>query len=137
MLLFRISLDGCLQILCLPTLNLKESIKYFRENFYKSCYLFILKFHTAIMVYKTLNHLAPLYMSEIFTFSHNEVHNLRSIDHKALVLKTVPHTYYFKDSFSYFSIDISNKLPFSIKQCLTLQSFKNSCNFVLNLQLDA
>ena len=76
-------------------------------------------------------------MSEIISFSHNELHNLRSIAHKDLVLKRKPHTNYLKDSFSYFSIDVWNKLPITIKQCSTLQSFKNNCKiYFLSLQLD-
>ena len=61
------------------------------------------KYHTYIPVYKTLNNMAPLYMTDIVSFSKNDHYSLRSVKHNDLVLKKKPNTQFFKDSFLYYS----------------------------------
>lgn len=82
------------------------------------------KYHTAILVYKTLNNSVPSYMSEILSFSENSVYNLRSVSNNDLILSTRPNTNYMKDTFMYFSIDVWNSIPNHIKS-LSLHSFKD------------
>ena len=63
------------------------------------------KYHTALLVYKTLNHMAPSYMSDIITVSTNNSYSLRSALRNDLVLKHKPKTKYIKDSFNYYSME--------------------------------
>ena len=50
------------------------------------------KYHSAVLVYKTLNNMAPSYLSEILKFSQNEKYSLRSANRHDLVLKIKPRT---------------------------------------------
>ena len=89
------------------------------------------KYHTSVLVYKVINHMAPTYMSDILTFSRNERHNLRSSTHNDLVLQGKPRTNYFKDSFSYFSMRIWNDVPVDIRLVTKIQSFKSNLKIYL------
>jgi len=62
------------------------------------------KYHTALLVYKTLNYMAPSYMSDIITVSTNNSYSLRSALRNDLVLKHKPKTRYIKDSFNYYTV---------------------------------
>ena len=44
------------------------------------------KYHSSVLIYKTSNNTAPSYMSEIISFSQNNVYSLRSIDNNDVVL---------------------------------------------------
>ena len=81
-------------------------------------------YHTALLVYKTINNLAPVYMKDILKFSTNVSHNLRSISNKHLILQTKPRTNYFKGSFTYNSYKVWNSIPFNIKHSKSISSFK-------------
>ena len=54
------------------------------------------KYHCAVIVYKTMNNMTPIYMSEIITFAKNETYSLRSSVHNDLVVKTKPHREIFQ-----------------------------------------
>ena len=82
------------------------------------------KYHSAILVYKTMNHMAPSYMTDVITFATNEKYNLRSAMHNDLVLKFRPQTNYLKDSFAYYSRTVWNNIPFEIKNAKSVHSFK-------------
>lgn len=64
------------------------------------------KYHTAVLVYKTLNGMAPSYMTELIILSNNETYNLRSISRKHICLSSIPRTNYLKDTFHYYSISV-------------------------------
>jgi hypothetical protein len=83
------------------------------------------KYHTPVLVYKIMNHMAPTYLSDILTFSRNENHNLRSSTRNDLVLQRKPRTNYYKDSFSYFSMKVWNDIPVDIRLVTKIQSFKS------------
>ena len=83
------------------------------------------KYHTSVLVYKVTNDIAPTYMSDILTFSKNQNHNLRSSMHNDLVLKRIPRTNYYKDSFSYFSMKVWNDIPVDIRLVTKIQTFKS------------
>lgn len=85
------------------------------------------KYHSAVLVYKTINHMAPQYMCEVLTFSQNEKYNLRSTTHNDLTLQSRPHSKYFKDSFGYYSMNIWNSIPSHIRNATSIISFK--CKF--------
>jgi len=72
----------------------------------------------------SLNNMAPLYMTDVVSFSKNDQNSLRSVKHNDLVLKKKPNTQFFKDSFSYYSLSIWNEIPFNIRNSPSIQSFK-------------
>ena len=55
-------------------------------------------YHTALLVYKTCNNMAPIYMKDVLKFSENESHNLRSASNKQLSMQIKPKTKYSKKS---------------------------------------
>ena len=71
-------------------------------------------------VYKTLNHVAPSYMSDIITVSTHINYSL----HKDLVLKHKPKTKYIKDSFNHYSRAAWNEIPIEIRNAANINSFK-------------
>ena len=83
------------------------------------------KYHCAVIVYKTMNNMTPIYMSEIITFAKNETYSLRSSVHNDLVVKTKPRTKYYKDTFAYYSMNIWNETPIYLRNCASLTSFKH------------
>ena len=82
------------------------------------------KYHAAVLVYKTLHNMAPEYMSEILTFSSNDNYSLRSISNNDLVLLRTPRTNIYKDTFSYYTVNIWNHIPIDIRNSSNLQMFK-------------
>ena len=68
-------------------------------------------YHSALLVYKTLNDNAPSYMTAIIYTANNVTYHLRSQSHKDLSLSTRPKTKYMTDTFSYYSLNIWNNIP--------------------------
>jgi len=92
-------------------------------------------YHIALLVYKTCNNMAPIYMNNVLKFSENESHNLRSESNKQLSLQIIPKTKYSKKSFTYISYRVWNSIPFSIKNAKSVSSFKYKYKtFLLNQQ---
>ena len=84
------------------------------------------RYHTCIMMYKTLAGLAPEYMTELFNkASETHCRNLRSVDKDLLVLK-IPYsrTCYYDRSFTVQDAKEWNSLPLDIRKSLSLPSFK-------------
>ena len=82
------------------------------------------KYHTGILVYKTLNNQCPIYMKELITFAKNEKYFLRSSSKKDLE-HIRARTQHLKHSFSYHSRLVWNALPDSIRSAPTLNTFKS------------
>jgi len=101
-----------------PTPGLFKQLKWL--SFSDRC-----KYHTSILIYKTLNNMAPSYMTDIISFSKNDHYSLWSVKHNDLVLKKKPKTQFFKDSFPYYSISMWNKIPCNIRNSSSIQSFKS------------
>ena len=78
-------------------------------------------FHKAVMVYKSLNGLAPEYMRSMFIY-RDTVYSLRDAEGKLNIPK--PRTNYLKNSFSYTGAVLWNSLPAGLRQAKTLESFK-------------
>ena len=78
-------------------------------------------FHKAVMVYKSLNGLAPEYMRSMFIY-RDTVYSLRDAEEKLNIPK--PRTNYLKNSFSYTGAVLWNSLPVGLRQAKTLESFK-------------
>ena len=84
------------------------------------------KYHSAILIYKMWQNSAPSYMSEIVTFSQNNMYNLRSIENNDIVLNYQYKTKYIKSSFAYYSKDAWNSIPIAIRKSNNITSFKKN-----------
>ena len=84
-------------------------------------------YHTAVLVYKAKNDLAPEYIKKLLIYSSNNTYDLRdtNILNKKLVIPK-PRTNYLKATFSYTCVDIWNNVPTSITSMTTLTSFKRN-----------
>ena len=92
-------------------------------------------YHIVLLIFKSRNNLAPRYISNLLTFSNNTSYNLRSIDRKDLVHKKA-RTNYLKQSFSYNSTLVWNKIPSDLRNVSNLYSFKYSLKkYLLNDQI--
>ena len=92
------------------------------------------KYHSAVLVYKTLNNMAPSYLSEILKFSQNEKYSLRSANRHDLVLKIKPRTNLIQNTFAYYSMKIWNNIPIFIRNSNSITSFKCSYKtYLLNV----
>ena len=56
-------------------------------------------YHSALLVYKTLNDTAPSYMTEIISTANNVTYHLRSQSHKDVSLSTRPKTKHISYTF--------------------------------------
>ena len=83
-------------------------------------------YHTAILIYKILNSMAPSYLSDLVTVSNNVSYNLRSKSHRDIVLFSTPRTNYLKDTFKFNGMKIWNSIPYNIRNCNNISSFKTS-----------
>ena len=73
------------------------------------------------MVYRSLHWLAPNYLSS--KFERREVaYNLRDSENKRNV--SLPHTNYYKNSFSYSGAILWNSLPCNLREAESLGQFK-------------
>ena len=81
-------------------------------------------YHTYILMYKTLNNLAPEYLSDRF-IKISEAHdrNLLSID-SGLLKVPYSRTRYYGNSFTVTGAKMWNSLSLNIRQSPTLGSFK-------------
>ena len=85
-----------------------------------------IKYHTTLMIYKTLNGHAPEYLIDLFIkASEMYSRNLRSVTNDDLRVPFA-RTNYFSKSFSIEGAKRWNSLPTDIKQIKTLHSFKTS-----------
>ncbi len=85
------------------------------------------KYRKAIMVYKSLNGLAPPYMRKMFKFfSYVSKWNTRYVDKTRLYLPKGKHLKRFTDSFAYSAADVWNTIPNNIRNCETIGAFKHA-----------
>ena len=82
--------------------------------------------HKAIMVYKSLNGLAPQYLRDKFVHRNNiSNYSLRDTENKLAI--PLPRTNYMKNSFSYPGAVLWNSLPAEMRQADDLSSFRLDC----------
>lgn len=110
-----------------PSTNLLDGLNWM--SFENRC-----KYHTALLVFKTMNNDSPEYMHDILKFSQNSTHHLRSETNKNLTLRAKPRTNYYKQSFSYNSFIVWNDIPMLIKTSRSVNSFKSRCKDFLQQQ---
>jgi hypothetical protein len=109
-----------------PTFQLFTELKWL--SFRSRC-----KYHVCLLVYKTLNNLAPKYLNNILSFSTNSSYNLRSVQ-RYNITNNRPNTNSLKRTFSYFAMEIWNSVPSNIKHIRNIMSFKKQLKtyFLLN-----
>ena len=88
-----------------------------------------IKFHKAVLVYKSLNNLSPQYISSLFVKSESE-YNLRSITNGDLIIPKCRLSSY-KYSLNYSGANIWNSIPINIRKACTLKEFKSKYSSLL------
>ena len=84
----------------------------------------------ALMMYKTMNDLAPEYLQSLFSQRHS-VYNLRNSEGRLTLSK--PSTNYLKRSFSYSRAMLWNNLPKSFKKAASIEHFKRNIKKVADV----
>ena len=84
-----------------------------------------IQYHVSIMMYKSLNNLAPDYMSDLFNkVSESHSRNLRSVSNDLLSIP-LSKTRYYDRSFAIQGAKQWNSLPIDIRHAPSLTSFKH------------
>ena len=97
------------------------SIELFQKLNWKS-FKYNVQFHQAMLVYKSLNHLAPSYMYDMFKLSEeNTSHRLRSASTRKLF---IPRAH--KNSIRHKGPAIWNSLSNATREASTLNQFKHN-----------
>ena len=139
-------LDFTIRICSTPTFlffNLYLNTAYIRSTLHLSYYIHIhiteswknlesqRKFHKAVMVYKSINGLAPNYLSSMF-LDRDSVTNYPLRDTEGKLAIPMPHTNFLKNSFGYSGVVLWNSLPIEVRQVDTLGEFRSGCSSFLN-----
>ena len=93
-------------------------------------FVFRQKKQKALMMYKTMNDLAPEYLQSHFSQSH-AAYNLRNCDGRLTLSK--PGTSYFKRSFSYSRAMLWNNLPKSLQNATSIEHFNRNIKKVADI----
>ena len=108
-----------------PSLELFKNLEWL--TFENRC-----KYQTAVLVYKSLHDLTPIYIRELVKVSKNEHYNLRSSARQDIAHIRYK-TQYKKQSFAFHSINIWNFLPEHIRKLNSEKKFKSCCKKKINL----
>ena len=92
-------------------------------------------YYTALLTWKSQHNLTPLYIKSLLTFSTNNKYNLRSTSRKDLTHKK-PNTNYLKNTFSYSSMEVWNKIPVFIREYTNIHHFKRKLKIFLLAECD-
>ena len=85
-----------------------------------------IQYHASIMMYKSLNNLAPDYMMDLFNkVSESHSRNLRSVENDLLMIP-FSKTRYYDRSFAIQGAKQWNSLPIDIRNAQSLDSFKHN-----------
>ena len=84
----------------------------------------------ALMMYKTMNDLAPEYLQSLFSQRHS-AYNLRNSEGRLTLSK--PSTNYLKRGFSYSGAMLWNKLTKSSKNAASVEHFKRNIKIVADI----
>ena len=93
-------------------------------------YLFAERNKKALMMYKTMNDLAPEYLQSLFSQRHS-AYNLRNSEGRLTLSK--PSTNYLKRSFSYSGAMLWNNLPKNLKNAASVEHFKRNIKKVADI----
>ena len=94
-----------------------------------------LDYQIAVLIYKSENGSTPKYIDNLLIVSNNDNYNLRSKTIRNLQIQNF-NTDYFKQSFTYLSVKVWNKLPINIRTSSNLKSFKKSLKSHMLLNQD-
>ncbi len=86
-----------------------------------------INFRKAAMIFKSLNNLAPQYMTNIFNYVSNTVNTRQlttSYNRKDLQIPTGTHKVIYVNSFAYSSVKVWNSILPDVRNCNSLSSFK-------------
>ena len=86
------------------------------------------KKHKAIMMFKSLNDQAPVYLQNLASSRTKPDYDLRNSFHKLTLRCPGPRTYYFKRSFSYSGALWWNSLPENVREITSVGKFKEQFN---------
>ena len=81
----------------------------------------------AVMVYKSVNGLAPDYLRKKFV-DRSSVSNYSLRDTESKLAIPFPRTNFLKNSFSYSGAVLWNSLPVELRQARTLNNFRSGCS---------
>ena len=79
-----------------------------------------------MMVYKSLNDLAPDYLKSMFT-DQSAISNYSLTNCEGKLAVPLPRTNFLKNSFGYNDAVMWNSLPTNLRQAQTIASFKSGC----------
>ena len=84
-------------------------------------------FKISLLVFKCINNLAPLYLSELINIRNNNCYSVR-LDNDFFMLTHPPPPRYSKteSAFSYSAPKTWNDLPFSLRSMSELSAFKSA-----------
>ena len=86
-------------------------------------------YRKATIVYKSLNNLAPQYMCDMFQYAPRAQNTrlcVKACNDKALQVPPGKHKVIFENSFSYSSVKLWNSLKPELRNCSSLNSFKEN-----------
>ena len=78
-----------------------------------------IKYKTSEFVYKIINQLSPSYLNNIVQLKPMSIRNLRSNNDNFILLQSC-----YSNSIEYAMVSNWNELPYSIRTCSSLKSFK-------------
>ncbi len=111
-------------------LDIKDTMYPSRQTFSKRKWMPItdsINYPKAIMAFKSINNLAPRYMSDMFkTISEIHCRVTRASNRQDLYLPASKHKVLYTDSFAYSGAIIWNNLSPSIRNCSNLNQFKST-----------
>ena len=81
-------------------------------------------YHAGVLIFKCRNNLSPRYIGDIISFSSKTKYNLRSSAHYDIINSRF-NTLFKKKAFSFYSMNIWNKIPISIRVATSLSNFKH------------
>ena len=70
--------------------------------------------HAGVLIFKCRNNLSPRYIRDIISFSSNTKYNLWSSAHYDIINSRF-NTLFMKKAFSYYSMNIWNEIPISVR----------------------
>ena len=79
----------------------------------------------ALVVFKCLNNLSPLYMSDLIT-KYSPSRSLRSSNSNIIVTKSAKYKKYGERAISVNATEVWNSLPLELKNCTCIESFKRN-----------
>ena len=85
---------------------------------------FRVEFKIALLVFKTLNGLAPQYLSELVFVKPRTKYSLRSDSETLLVIPKVTRKTFGDRAFFHAGPTVWNALPSSLRNCRNIDSFK-------------